>query len=237
MWKGGCFWGRTRKCLFFLMLCFSSYWRMDGRSKTFRPGERLVPRRTCGTHIQQTGTAEEPEGGAACKECQAAGLLQEIRHYFVWTCTVSLPWGNHIFVFILCLRRNASAKSIIQHFDRTRCFLPKKAGIQSGKIIHFLCVTRTMAAVGGKKGCIYCLLCGNREGLWLDRSLGSGLLKMCSWFCHWQVAGPWASRFRILPQFSHLWNGGKLTYLTGWCEAKFTSISILRALSSWEGRC
>lgn len=158
------------------MLCFSPHCRMDRRSKTLRPGERLVPLRTCGTHLQQTCTAEEPEGGTTCEECQAAGLLQEIRLFG----PVQSPCHGETIFFLLCLRRNASAKSIIQHFDRIRCFLPKKVGIQSGKIIHFLCVTRTTAAVGGRKSCMYCLLCGSREGLQLDRGLGSGLLKIYS---------------------------------------------------------
>lgn len=61
------------------MLCFSPHHRVDGRSKTLRPGERLVPLGTRGKHLQQTRAAEEPEGGATGEECQAAGLLQEIR--------------------------------------------------------------------------------------------------------------------------------------------------------------
>ena len=148
------------------MLCFSPHHRMDGRSKTFRPGERLVPLRTRGTHLQQTSTAEEPEGGTACEECQAAGLLQEIR---LCLDLYSLPAMGKPSFFLLCLRRNASAKSIIQHFDRTRCFLPKKAGIQSGKIIHFLCVTRTTAAVGGKKvACVACFVVVGRDFNWTE---------------------------------------------------------------------
>lgn len=99
--------------LFCLMFCFSPHCRMDGRSKTFRPGERLVPLGTCGTNLQQTCTTEEPEGGTTCEECQAAGLLQEIRLYFVWTCTVSLPWGNHLFSIVpqkkhLCKEHNTA---------------------------------------------------------------------------------------------------------------------------------
>lgn len=52
--------------------------RMDGRSETFRQGERLVPQRTCGIYLQQTSAAEEPEGRATREKCQAARLLQKI---------------------------------------------------------------------------------------------------------------------------------------------------------------
>lgn len=221
--------------LFCLMFCFSPHCRMDGRSKTFRPGERLVPLGTCGTNLQQTCTTEEPEGGTTCEECQAAGLLQEIRLYFVWTCTVSLPWGNHLFSIVpqkkhLCKEHNTA---LWQNW----VLFAKESGNSIRKNHSFPVCHQDYGSSRRKKSCMYCLLCGNREGLYSDRGLGSGLQKIYSWFCHWQVAGPWASHFRILPQFSHLWNGGKLTYLTGCCEAKFTSISILRALSSWEGRC
>lgn len=61
------------------MLYFSPHHRVDRRSKTLRPGERLVPLGTRGKHLQQTRAAEEPEGGATGEECQAAGLLQKIR--------------------------------------------------------------------------------------------------------------------------------------------------------------
>lgn len=154
--------GRMKKVLnSCLMFCFSPHCRMDRRSKALRPGERLVPLGTCGTHLQQTCTTEEPEGGTTCEECQAAGLLQEIR----LVGHVQSPCHGETIFFLLCLRRNASVKSIIQHFDRIRCFLPKKVGIQPGEIFRFFCVTRTTAtAVGGKKvACIACFVIAGRD--------------------------------------------------------------------------
>lgn len=148
---------------------------------------------------------------------------------------VQSPCHGETMAFLSCLRRNASVKSIIQStLTGPGAFCQRKWEFNQEKLP--LC-QQDYGSKRRDKGCMYCLLCGSREGLKSDRGLGSGLLKTYSWFCHWQVLGLYESHFRVLPQFCHMQNGGKLTYLTACCEAKLTTISSLRASSSWEGRC
>lgn len=97
----------------------------------------------------------------------------------------SLCYRETIF-FLLFLGISTAAKSVLQ-----MNLLPKKVGIQPGKYIHFLPVTRITAAEGKNVACIACfVLVGsdfNRTEQW----------NLDSWKCI--LILPLASYFRILP--------------------------------------
>lgn len=102
---------------------------------------------------------------------------------------VQSPCHGETMAFLSCLRRNASVKSIIQStLTGPGAFCQRKWEFNQEKLP--LC-QQDYGSKRRDKGCMYCLLCGSREGLKSDRGLGSGLLKTYSWFCHWEVAKLW----------------------------------------------
>lgn len=88
---------------------------------------------------------------------------------------VQSPCHGGAMAFLSCLRRNASAKSII-HSTLTGpgAFCQRKRKFNQEKLP--LC-QQDYGSKRRDKDCMYCLLCGSREGLKSERGLGSGLLK------------------------------------------------------------